>query len=91
MVNQGNLGNGAHAVVRRYEYYQYAVVYDPVTHEAPCADLTCAAPGPGELGDAIGAQSAAANLDVNALTVGITGATACRRPRAGARANLGAR
>ena len=71
--NQGNLGNGNHAVVRRYEYYEYAGVYDPVTHEALCADLTCTAPSPGELGDAIGAQNAAANLDVNALTVSVVG------------------
>ena len=48
-------------------------VYDPITHEALCADLTCTAPGPGELGDAIGAQNAAANLDVNALTVSVVG------------------
>ena len=71
--NQGNLGNGNHAVVRRYEYYKYSGVYDPITHEALCADLTCTAPSPGELGDAIGAQNAAANLDVNALTVSVSG------------------
>lgn len=73
LANQGNLGNGNHAVVRRYEYYAYAGVYDPVTHEALCADLTCTTPSPGELGDAIGAQNAAANLDVNALTVSVVG------------------
>jgi hypothetical protein len=73
LVNQGGLGNGNHAVVRRYEYYQYAGAYDPLTHEALCADLTCTAPGPGELGDAIGAQNAAANLDVNALSLGVSG------------------
>lgn len=73
LVNQGNLGNGNHAVVRRYEYYKYAGSYDPLTHEALCADLTCTAPGPGELGDAIGAQNAAANLDVNALAVNVVG------------------
>jgi Divergent InlB B-repeat domain len=59
--------------VRRYEYYKYAGNYDPVTHQALCADPLCAAPGPGELGDAIGAQNAAANLEVNALTVNVTG------------------
>jgi hypothetical protein len=69
----GNVGNGNHAVVRRYEYYKYAGVYDPITHEALCADLTCTAPGPGELGDAIGAQNAAANIEVNALTVSVAG------------------
>jgi hypothetical protein len=73
LANQGNVGNGNHAVVRRYEYYKYAGVYDPATHEALCADLKCAAPSPGELGDAIGAQNAAANLNVNALTLQVTG------------------
>jgi List-Bact-rpt repeat protein len=73
LANQGNLGNGHHAVVRRYEHYEYSGVYDPITHEALCADLTCTAPSPGELGNAIGAQNAAANLDVNALTVSVTG------------------
>ena len=73
LVNQGGAGNGNHAVVRRYEYYKYAGVYDPITHEALCADLTCTAPSAGELGDAIGAQNAAANLDVNALTVAVSG------------------
>ena len=73
LVNQGNAGNGNHAVVRRYEFYKYAGVYDALTHEALCADLTCTAPSPGELGDAIGAQNAAANLDINALTVAIGG------------------
>src|SRR5207248_4518133 len=71
--NQGNVGNGNHAVVQRYEYYQSAGAYDPVTHEALCADGTCTAPSPGELGDAIGAQNAAVNLDVNALAVTVSG------------------
>ena len=73
LVNQGNAGNGNHAVVRRYEFYEYAGVYDPHTHEALCADLTCTAPGAGELGNAIGAQNVAANIDVNALAVTIGG------------------
>ncbi|MFO1414562.1 MAG: hypothetical protein U1F10_11795 [Burkholderiales bacterium] len=73
LANQGNLGKGNHVVVRRYEYYRYAGAYDPITHEALCADGTCSAPSPGELGDAIGAQNAAANIDVNALTVSVTG------------------
>lgn len=73
LLNQGNLGNGRHAVVRRYEFYKYAGAYDPVTHEALCADLTCTAPSAGELGEAIGAQNAAANLVVNALSVTLSG------------------
>ena len=73
LVNQGNAGNGNHAVVRRYEFYEYAGVYDPITHEALCADLTCTAPGAGDLGNAIGAQNVAANIDVNALAVTVGG------------------
>ncbi|MEO8137368.1 MAG: hypothetical protein ABI831_25730, partial [Betaproteobacteria bacterium] len=73
LANQGNLGNGNHAVVRRYEFYQYAGDYDPITHEALCADLLCKMPGPGEVGDAIGAQNVAANLNVNSLTVNLVG------------------
>ena len=72
-INQGNAGNGNHAVVRRYEYYRYAGVLDPLTNEALCADLTCTAPSAGELGNAIAAQNAAANLDLNALTVTMDG------------------
>lgn len=68
-VNAGNLGNGSHAVVRRYEYYQYSGAYDPITHEALCGgDGSCNAPLDGELGDAIGAQNAAANINVPSLT-----------------------
>jgi hypothetical protein len=69
MHNNGPLGNGSHAVVRRYEYYKYTGTYDPLTHEALCADLVCNAPGAGELGDLIGAQMAAANLEISSITV----------------------
>ncbi len=63
-------GNGKHAVVRRYEFYKYTGVFDPSTHEALCGGAgDCAAPLPGELGDYIGAQIAAANLAVPSLTV----------------------
>lgn len=67
--NNGPLGNGAHAVVRRYEHYEYTGKFDPLTHEALCADVTCTAPGPGELGAMIGAQNAAANLEIPAINV----------------------
>ncbi len=73
LANQGNLGGGSHAVVRRYEHYAYAGAYDPVTHEALCADGTCSAPSPGELGDAIGAQNAAGNVNAPSLTVARSG------------------
>jgi Divergent InlB B-repeat domain len=74
MANGGNLGNGSHAVVRRYEYYKYSGNYDPVTHEALCGgDGSCNAPLDGELGDAVGAQNAAANVNVPSLTVSTVG------------------
>lgn len=62
--NQSGLGNGSHAVVRRYEFYKYTGAYDPATHEAICLDGLCNAPDASELGDFIGAQNAAANLNV---------------------------
>ncbi len=74
--NQGALGNGHQAVVRRYEFFKYSGTYDPLTHEAICLDGLCNAPDPSELGNFIGAQNAAANLVVPAqqtLTVVVTG------------------
>jgi len=67
--NQGALGNGSHAVVRRYEFYTYTGAYDPLTHEALCLVALCASPGAGELGDLIGAQNAAVNLETPSITV----------------------
>jgi hypothetical protein len=64
---------GTRAVVRRYEMYQYTGAYDPVTHEALCADGLCNAPAEGEVGDFIGAQMAAANVGVPSVTVSING------------------
>ena len=62
--NQGGLANSSQSVVRRYEFYVYKGTYDPLTHEALCADPTCNVPAGGEVGDYIGAQMAAANLKV---------------------------
>lgn len=56
-------------VVRRYELYAYTGVYDPVTHEALCADLICATPGATELGDFISAQMAAVAVQGDFVTV----------------------
>lgn len=71
--NQAQVPNGKHAVVRRYEHYQYTGKFDPLTHEALCSDPTCSAPGFGELGAIIGAQNAAANLEVPSITVNKVG------------------
>ncbi|HXB75152.1 MAG TPA: hypothetical protein VNY05_43370 [Candidatus Acidoferrales bacterium] len=73
LINQALLGNGSHAVVRRYEHYQYNGVYDPLSHEALCIDTICAAPQADELGQMIGAQNAAVNLEVPSITVVKTG------------------
>jgi hypothetical protein len=72
--NSGPLAAGTRAVVRRYEIYQYTGAYDPVTHEALCADTTCSAPAGGEVGDFVGAQMAAANVGVPSISVAINGA-----------------
>jgi uncharacterized repeat protein (TIGR02543 family) len=67
--NQGQLGNGSHAVIRRYEFHTYTGAYDPATHEALCMVADCATPSNGELGDLIGAQNAAVNIQTPSITV----------------------
>jgi hypothetical protein len=69
----GTLNFDTRAVVRRFETYDYTGAYDPVTHEALCADLLCNAPSNGELGDFLGAQMAAANVRVPSVSVAKTG------------------
>jgi uncharacterized repeat protein (TIGR02543 family) len=71
--NSGGVSAGTRAVLRRYETYAYTGAYDPLTHEARCADGTCTAPQAGELGDMLVAQMVAANVSVPGLTVTITG------------------
>ena len=63
LVNEAKAGNGNKSVTRRYEFYEYTGVYDPETHEALCADGSCDVPQDGELGNYIGAQMAAVNLE----------------------------
>jgi hypothetical protein len=67
--NQGGLNFSTRAVVRRYEIYQYTGAYDPITHQALCADLICTTPQAGEVGEFIGAQMAAANVNVPSVTI----------------------
>jgi hypothetical protein len=71
--NQGGLNAATRSVVRRYELYAYTGAYDPATHQALCADLTCTTPAAGELGDFISAQMTAANVVVPSVRVGIVG------------------
>jgi uncharacterized repeat protein (TIGR02543 family) len=68
--NQGGIAHGTRAVVRRYELYRYTGAYDPATHQVVCGgDGLCTAPLDGELGDYIGAQMAAANVEPNGITI----------------------
>ncbi len=73
---RGGLGAGNKAVVRRLELYKYAGAIDAVTGQALCIDPTCTVPDPSEIGDFIGAQNAAANLnapDAYPVTVTVSG------------------
>lgn len=67
--HQAALNFDTRSVVRRFETYAFTGAYDPVTHEALCADTLCNAPGDGELGEFISAQMAAANVTVNSVAV----------------------
>jgi hypothetical protein len=67
--NSSSLSANTRSVIRRYEIYQYTGGYDPITHEALCADGLCNAPQAGEVGDYIGAQMGAVNVAVPAITV----------------------
>lgn len=70
MHSQGNLGIGAKAVIRKYEFYKYSGPLDPNNNKALCGgDGLCNAPLAGELGDFIGNQMAAANVGVSSVTV----------------------
>jgi uncharacterized repeat protein (TIGR02543 family) len=67
--NQGPVGFGSRAVLRRYEFYKFSGAYDPLDHSAQCADGTCSAPSDGEVGDFIGDQNAAVNVGVPSVIV----------------------
>lgn len=73
LTNQGGLGSGSHSVIRRYEFSKYSGKYDPLTHQALCADPTCSAPAAGELGNYIGSQMAGVNVGVPTITVSKAG------------------
>ncbi len=67
--NQGNIDPTTRAVVRRIEVYAFTGQYDPITHEALCADLLCDAPAPDEIGELLDVQMTAANVQPDALIV----------------------
>lgn len=73
-VNSGTPAVGTRAVLRRYETYAYTGAYNPLTHEVACGgDTLCSAPLPGELGDMLVAQMAAANVAVPGVAVTVSG------------------
>jgi hypothetical protein len=55
-----DLADGSESITRRYEFYQYIGGYDPENHEALVDDAIL---HPEAVGDFIGAQNAALNLD----------------------------
>ena len=67
ILDNGGFAAGANAesVVRRYEFYNYAGEYDTETHEAKFAPgFGDSNPGPNDIGNYLGAQNAAVNLNV---------------------------
>ncbi len=64
----GGVGAGKESVLRRYEFYGYTGAFDPVSHEVQLLHGDHA-PDPTELGDFVGAQNAALNLNGNPLAV----------------------
>jgi hypothetical protein len=71
--NQGNIAPTTRAVVRRIETYAFTGQYDPITHEALCADGTCTTPTADEIGDLISVQMTGANVLPDAVLVTTTG------------------
>src|SRR6185369_16426942 len=71
--NQGNIDPTTRAVVRRIEMYAFTGQYDPITHEALCADGLCNAPAADEIGELLSVQMTGANVQPDALIVTKTG------------------
>jgi hypothetical protein len=64
LAGEGQVGAGNKSVTRRYEFYEYTGAYDPENHEVLCgSDKGCDMPLDSEIGNYIGAQMAAVNLE----------------------------
>ncbi len=88
--SQAIVGQGAKAVIRKYEFYKYSGPLDPLNAKALCGgDGLCTAPLPGELGDFIGNQMAAANVGVASVTVVRAGTGSGTVSGAGGKINCG--
>ena len=62
------VGPNAASILRRYEFYKFAGNYDEETHEALFdAGFGDSSPGPNDVGIYLGAQNAAANLNIAAV------------------------
>ena len=62
------VGPNAASIVRRYEFYKFGGTYKPEDHEATFADgFGDSNPGPGDVGNYIGAQNGAANFNLAAV------------------------
>ena len=71
--NQGSIQPTTRAVVRRIETWNFTGSYDPITHEALCADGTCTTPAANEIGELLAVQMTAANVQPDALFVSKVG------------------
>jgi len=60
LMSESQLKPGSESITRRYELYKYTGVYDEETHEA--RPVSESSPAPGDIGDYLGAQIAAANV-----------------------------
>jgi hypothetical protein len=59
----GPAGDKAQSIIRRYEFYAFTGLYDPVSNEAQFGPgFGDSLPGPGDVGNFIGAQNAALNF-----------------------------
>ena len=67
--HQGGIAPTTRSVVRRIEVYAFTGQYDPITHEALCADLTCNVAAADEIGELVDVQITAANVQPDALLV----------------------
>ena len=67
--NQGSLLPTTRSVVRRIEMWAFTGAYDPVTHEALCADGLCNVPAPEEIGNLVSTQMTVALVQSDSVTV----------------------
>ncbi len=71
--NMGSIEPTTRAVVRRIETWSFTGQYNPLTHEALCADLVCNTPAVDEIGEMLAMQMTAANVQPDALFISKVG------------------